>query len=163
MPDGGVCAAAQFYIYDDTGSPIEELDATTLAGAVAEAKEIAAESALEGAVRFGLSGQNWGVYTLDGRSDKYVLEASGVERVDAKLLKAIRKREADELEATGMELFDDGLPERMPLPVELAVRPDACTAPRPAAGGGTAGTAAAIAAAAAPIDVHAPLGAQRRR
>ena len=162
MPDGSVCAAAQFYIYDDTGCPIEELDATTLAGAVAEAKEIAAEAALEDAVRFGLSGREWGVYTLDGRSDKYVLEASGVERVDAKLLKAIRKREADELEATGMELFDDSLPERMPLPVELAVRPDAGSELRPAACMGAAGTAA-DAAAAAPIDIHAPLGAPRRR
>lgn len=87
MPDCPGRAEAQYYIDDDTGRPIEELGASTLSGAVAEAGEIAMETALEDACRFGsTSGQDWKVYARDGLSGEYTLEASGAERADAGLV-----------------------------------------------------------------------------
>lgn len=90
---GQSARAARYHVWDDTGRPIEPLDASTLEGAVAEAREMAAETALEDACCTGdESGQNWIVYSLGGGGEgeggangggcKYVREASGVERAD---------------------------------------------------------------------------------
>lgn len=80
---GQSARAARYHVWDDTGRPIEPLDASTLEGAVAEAREMAAETALEDACCTGdESGQNWIVYSLGGGGCKYVREASGVERAD---------------------------------------------------------------------------------
>lgn len=80
---GQSARAARYHVWDDTGRPIEPLDASTLEGAVAEAREMAAETALEDACCTGdESGQNWIVYSLGGGGRKYVREASGVERAD---------------------------------------------------------------------------------
>lgn len=63
MPSGP--ARARYYAHDDTGLPPEPLEAATLEGAVAEARETASEAATEDACRFGItSGQRWEVYTV---------------------------------------------------------------------------------------------------
>lgn len=79
MPSGP--ARAQYYVRDDTGLPPEPLEAATLEGAVAEARETASESATEDACRFGLtSGQRWEVYTVHDGAQR--LEAFGIEHAD---------------------------------------------------------------------------------
>ena len=82
-PDGGSTSPGMhYYVRDDSGRPIEALDATTLSGAVAEAKSMAVEDATEDACRFGeTSGQCWLVYSRD-RDGAYRLEDAGIEYAD---------------------------------------------------------------------------------
>ena len=75
-----------YFMGDDSGGPIERLDAGTLAGAVAEAKESAMGTARDTAAAYGTTAlQDWVVYST-GNVDcdgKRTREDSGVVQADS--------------------------------------------------------------------------------
>lgn len=98
MPSGAV--PARYYARYDTGVPPEPLEAATLEGAVAEARETASEAATEDACRFGLtSGQRWEVYTVHDGAHR--LKAIGIVHADPEWVARMAPRA--EAEADGVD------------------------------------------------------------